>query len=352
MSNTTPQSEPGMEEYAAMRAKGPIAPQLAAPPPDPPVDPPPAPEPVPAPPAPEPDPAPPAEPPTPEPPAPAARSTGVSQRFSELTAQRDAALAELEKAVSALKSVREQIPAPPSPPAPAPIEDAKPTRPDRTKFDDPDAYDAAMASHIEDYASWTARDAVRKATAETEAKTQTERETAARSAQEAAQAAQQRVIDQQWTERLIAAKAKHTDFDQIAERDDLVINEVMAAVIKQHEAGPDIYYWLGLHPEEAARIANLTMPNTVFQDGHPRAGQPFPDIQRQLMEMGRVAALASTPATPATPPRAPRPPTPVSGNSVPSEKSFDEMTTDEYARATGRDVPTGSNAAYLRAVRN
>lgn len=287
------------------------------------------------------------------PPAPKPQS-GINERLSKMAADRDAAAARaaaadarvdtlarsLEEATAAIKALQPK----PAEPPPVPV-DERPVRPDRMKFDDPDAYEAAMTTHLEEVGAWAARGAVRQRDQEQETR---QRETAAAEAQkqatESAEANRRRVMDS-WNERRTAALTKYPDFADVVETDAVPINEVMASMIMQHEQGPEIAYYLGQHPEEAARIAGMNS-NQVFPPGHERAGQPFPDIQRQIFEMGRVAAKLETPVV-ATPPRVPRPPATLNGNSSPGEKPYDQMTTEEYARATGRDRP-GTTMEYRR----
>ena len=108
----------------------------------------------------------------------------------------------------------------------------------------------------------------------------------------------------------------------------------MAAAIMQHEQGPEIQYYLGTHPEEAARISAFTVPyvdnGKVIQ---------APDAARQLMELGLIAASLRAPAKPAeaaAPPakpltQAPAPLKPAAAGAASVTKSIDEMSMEEYA---------------------
>lgn len=364
MTVTPTPTEPGMEEYAAMRAKGPVTPQLnALAPAEPAVETvtaaaePAVAEPVE--PATDAEPVVTADPAAPPPPASAPKQSGINERLSKMAADRDAERAaraaadarvdtlarSLEEATAAIKALQPK----PAEPPPAPV-DERPQRPDRMKFDDPDAYEAAMTTHLEEVGAWSARNAVREREAELTAQQQEAAATQARKqATESAETNRRRAVET-WNQRRTTFIEKHPDFEEVAERDPAdggpAINEIMGAVIMQHEQGTEMAYYLGQHPDEAARIAAMNVPGAVFPPGHQHAGVPVPDIQRQIFEMGRIAAKLDAPVV-ATPPRVPRPPAPLNGNSSPGEKPYDQMTTEEYARATGRDRP-GTTMEYRR----
>jgi hypothetical protein len=53
------------------------------------------------------------------------------------------------------------------------------------------------------------------------------------------------------------ARDKYDDFEQVAYNQNLPITEVMAQSIQSSDNGPDVLYFLGSNPKEAARIARL-----------------------------------------------------------------------------------------------
>ena len=55
-----------------------------------------------------------------------------------------------------------------------------------------------------------------------------------------------------------AARDKYDDFEQVAYNESLPVTEVMAQSIQASDVGPDVLYWLGSNPKEAARIARLS----------------------------------------------------------------------------------------------
>ena len=94
-----------------------------------------------------------------------------------------------------------------------------------------------------------------------------------------------------YSEREEVASEKYADFKQVAYGDHVRITQVMADTIRASEVGPDVAYYLGSNPSEAAKIADLP---------------PF----LQAKEIGRLEAkLLSNPpvkkTTSAPPPIAP-----------------------------------------------
>lgn len=94
-----------------------------------------------------------------------------------------------------------------------------------------------------------------------------------------------------YSEREEVAAEKYADFKQVAYGDHVRITQVMADTIRASEVGPDVAYYLGSNPSEAAKIADLP---------------PF----LQAKEIGRLEAkLLSNPpvkkTTSAPPPIAP-----------------------------------------------
>jgi hypothetical protein len=53
------------------------------------------------------------------------------------------------------------------------------------------------------------------------------------------------------------ARSKYDDFEQVAYNPKLPVTDAMAQTIQASETGPDVIYWLGSNPKEAARISAL-----------------------------------------------------------------------------------------------
>jgi hypothetical protein len=69
---------------------------------------------------------------------------------------------------------------------------------------------------------------------------------------------EQEKVSEQFLERAEKASEKYPDFQQVAGNPNLPINEGMAEFIADSDMGPDVAYYLGKHPSEAAKIAQLS----------------------------------------------------------------------------------------------
>lgn len=125
---------------------------------------------------------------------------------------------------------------------------------------------------------------------------QREKTRATQQAQAQAQAAQ-RAVEERWGKQLEDAKGRYDDFEDVVGAE-IPITRVMAQAIQDSDKGADLAYWLGKHPEDAARIAQLS----AFA---------------QVRELGKVEAQLSEKTPPETKKstRAPKPPATVGGKS-------------------------------------
>ena len=71
-------------------------------------------------------------------------------------------------------------------------------------------------------------------------------------------AKQQAALVEAYQELEETARDKYADFEQVAYNPNLPVTDVMAQTIQASEIGPDVIYWLGNNPKEAARISRLT----------------------------------------------------------------------------------------------
>lgn len=155
------------------------------------------------------------------------RKNGVQKRISKLVQQREEErrrAQELEERLKRLEAERE-----------APKPQAAPTQDDFDSYDD---YLVAKAKH--EFAL------EQKAKAEQDAIAAKERE-----AQE-----KQKQVSQQWGERVADAMGVYQDFEEVA-FSDYPLTPEMTRFIALHEKGADIAYYLGSHPDEAARLTEL-----------------------------------------------------------------------------------------------
>jgi len=70
-------------------------------------------------------------------------------------------------------------------------------------------------------------------------------------------AKQQAAVVEAYQELEETARDKYADFEQVAYNPNLPVTDVMAQTIQASEIGPDVIYWLGNNPKEAARISRL-----------------------------------------------------------------------------------------------
>ena len=127
-----------------------------------------------------------------------------------------------------------------------------------------------------------------------------------------------------YSEREEVAAEKYADFKQVAYGDHVRITQVMADTIRASEVGPDVAYYLGSHPSEAAKIADLP---------------PF----LQAKEIGRLEAklLSDPPVKKSTSAPPPIAPVTARGAKVPAydttdPRSIKTMSTSEWIEADRR----------------
>lgn len=286
-----------------------------------------------------------------------------AQRLENLVTQQGEQLTRALEAITKIGTTTQA-------PAPTATQDIS-ARPTRDAYSDPESYEAALVT-------WASSEAASRAAAEMERR-QTEAEEARAEAIRVAEAnrveqtrleaerQQADALRTSWETKREAALSKYEDFVEVAESPSVPISDAMALVIMNSDDGAEIAYYLGKHPDEAAKIAGMVIPGQVYPPGTPRAGLPMSDGIKQAVAMGRLAtklgleatvtpavtnslaapaavpvpATATTPATPvvATPPAvvlAPAPPNPISGsNANATTRSLAEVgnegTMEEYA---------------------
>lgn len=279
-------------------------------------------------------------------------------RLENLANQQSERLAQALEVISRLGSTTPQTTS-------VPMSSDISSRPIRDQFSDPEAYEEALVT-------WASSEAASRATAEfqrqqAEAEAiRVEQQNQARLEQEAQtrREAEQKQADElrsSWESKREVALAKYEDFAEVAESPTVQISDAMALVIMNSDDGAEIAYYLGKHPDEAAKIAAMILPGQVYPPGTPKAGMPLPDPIRQSVAMGRIAsklgleaapvvateavtnslatstAATTTPVTSApTVVLAPAPPNPISGsNANATTRSLQEVgnegTMEEYA---------------------
>jgi hypothetical protein len=223
---------------------------------------------------------------------------GVGKKIAELTKARAEAEARAKQAEENLKAALELK-------AKVEPEDPEPVKPSKDTFTDPDAYDAAILAYADEKAAHTARRQVKEMLAEQEQK-----------AQQAQIEEGQRLTREAYNARLDVAKGKYADFEEVALSPDVQVSMPVATTIMMSEMGPDLQYYLGKNPQEAARIIKLSYP-------------------LQIMELGLIAAKLTAPK-----PSISNAPAPIKAlkNSTEVTKTPDEESMEEYAARRTKEL--------------
>lgn len=104
---------------------------------------------------------------------------------------------------------------------------------------------------------------------------------------------------------------KYQDFQAVAKSDNLKVTTIMAEAIMESDLGVDVLYYLGKHPKEAAKIADLS---------------PVAQARAIFGLEGKVKAQSAPPRS-----EAPPPVKPVRGGSAAPAKPVSQMSMSEYA---------------------
>lgn len=209
---------------------------------------------------------------------------GFQKRIDELTKQREELRREKEEYARRLDETLKIIDRsnPPQRTDPQNRSDSEPTR---EQFDSPDEYSKALAE-------WSSKKAVEQFRAEETRKAQEEK--AAGEFQKALNS---------WHENRAKAMQNHPDYEAVAESEDVPIAQHVGMALLHVPNGPEVAYYLGQNPAEAARISALGAPHAAI-------------------EVGRLSERLSAPSATS---KAPAPTKPLSGNqNAAAEVSPDE----------------------------
>jgi hypothetical protein len=228
---------------------------------------------------------------------------GVGKKIAELTKKISDAEARAKVAEDNLRLALERKETPP----PTGEDLVKPTR---DAFQDPDAYDTAILDYAEKLAeSKASKEVERMRTEEATKVSKAAEETAARTRLDA------------YNARVEKTRQTHADFNEVAQSPDVKVSMPVVHAIMTHDQGPEIQYYLGKNPTEAARIVAMTVET-------PQG--PQPDVARQLMEVGLIVAKLNAPQTAPPISKAAPPIKPLKSAPSVEEKDPNEMTMDEY----------------------
>lgn len=230
---------------------------------------------------------------------------GVGKKIAELTKKISDAEARAKQAEENLRLALERREEAKT----EPVQDGL-VKPTRENFSDPDAYDAAILTYAEKLAESKASQEVDRLRVE-------EAEKSRKTAEEATARAR---LDA-YNARVEKTRQTHADFNEVAQSPDVQVSMPVVHAIMTLDQGPDIQYYLGKNPEEAARLLSYTVDT-------PQG--PQPDVARQLLEVGLIVAKLNAPTTAPPISKAAPPIKPL--KSVPSveEKDPNEMNMDEY----------------------
>ena len=231
-------------------------------------------------------------------------SRGVQKALDRLTAEREAEKRRADEQTEARIRLEERLKLlEEAKPKPQTSDEDAPVKPSRDDFPDPDAWEEALLGYADKKAAYTARQEFKTLQAEE-----------ARKAEATAIEESQRVAREAYNGRLTKVQEKYPDFKEVAETPNVQISIPMAHVIINSESGPELQYYLGKNPEEAARIMTLAPP-------------------MQIYELGKIEAKLNAPPSAPKPAvsAAPRPIKPISAGTESSNKNPEEMSMEEYA---------------------
>ena len=131
----------------------------------------------------------------------------------------------------------------------------------------------------------------------------------------------QKEVFETYQDREEEAREKYDDFDQVIQNPKLAVTELMAQTIRESDIGPDVAYYLGTNPKEAARISKLSPAS-------------------QIKEVGKIENLLENNPSIKKTTNAPAPIAPISARSTGSPaydttdpRSIKTMTTSEWIEA-------------------
>lgn len=119
-----------------------------------------------------------------------------------------------------------------------------------------------------------------------------------------------------FTTRSQAARDKYADFDAVVNQP-IQINAAIQHAIQRREAGPELAYYLGKHPQECSRIAALSNADAMVEIGK---------LEAQVLPT--ATPRPSAPARPTT--SAPAPLSPVGGHATRSSVPAAKLSYQDY----------------------
>jgi hypothetical protein len=191
----------------------------------------------------------------------------INERFSELTAQKKAAMARAEDAERRIRELEEKVKATETKASPV-DPDAKPN---------PDTFKDAFA-YAEALASWSANQAIKqeRIRAETE-KTKSE---------------QQQMLDS-WNKRVIETEKEIPDYREIVSDSSVQVSDAVRDAIFESDIGPKLIHHLALNPEVAEKLSSMKPARAVLELGKLEASLTKSPSKPTLSEISKAPAPIS-----------------------------------------------------------
>jgi hypothetical protein len=161
------------------------------------------------------------------------------KRIAQLTYEREEAKRRADALEARLAALEAKPAAKVEAPAPVAVDPSKPTLKQFTESGQYDTYEDAHEAYLEARDAW--RDGVK-----------------AREAADAQAQTQQQAAATAWNARQSEFSAKTPDYAQVMRDTTVRISDAMIRAIVESERGPELFYLLAKHPEEATRLGEKT----------------------------------------------------------------------------------------------
>lgn len=216
----------------------------------------------------------------------AKRKAEARERWEKLTAQRREAMEKAAALEAENKALREKLEPP-----------KQNTKPNAANYSDVGEFTKALED-------WTRE----------QTRVELERE---RQAQEAK--SRQDAIDKSWTDRVSGFAKENQDFADTLQSSNVVVSDEVRDAIKESDVGPAILYHLAKNPDEAEKIAGMTVAGALRYLGR---------LESALEKKADPAPAAAV--EPPKPSAAPAPIAPIKGGSAPGIENGEGLSFQKY----------------------
>lgn len=153
---------------------------------------------------------------------------------------------------------------------------------------------APKREDYQDYDEWQADLAAYKVMSQMSARERAQIEGQSKESEAALKAIEdreRREMAQAWADQEADARTRYADYDQVTRNPDLPITEAMVQMMSASDMGPDIAYYLGTNPQEAARIARMQPLEAARQIGLIEARVSLPKAPTQTQAPDPVSPV-------------------------------------------------------------